>query len=101
MDMEKISDMRNLGPAVEKDLNTAGIFYADEVKQLGAEKTFIRMLEGRQALGRSAACCNALYLYALYGAIHDIDWRAIPPEKKIAFKALTKTLRKAGRFEAD
>ncbi len=90
--------MKNLGPAVEKDLNASGIFYADEVKQLGAEKAFIRMLEGRQVLGRSASCCNALYLYAIYGAIYDINWREIPLEKKIEFKKFTKALRKSGQF---
>ena len=96
--MRKISDMKNLGPTVEKDLNASGIYYADEVKQLGAEKSFIRMLEGRQVLGRSAACCNALYLYAIYGAIHDIDWREIPLKKKTEFKQFTEALRKSGQF---
>lgn len=90
--------MRNLGPAAEKDLNAAGIFYASEVKKLGAKKTFIRMLEGRLKLGRSAGCCNALYLYSIYGAIHDLDWRNIPATKKKEFKAFTNTLRRAGYF---
>ena len=70
--------MRNLGPAVEKDLNAVGVFYASEVKKLGAKKTFIKMLAGRLKLGRSAGCCNALYLYSIYGAINNLDWRDIP-----------------------
>lgn len=40
------------------------------------------MLEGRIRHSRSPKCCNAAYLYAMYGAIHDIDWRQIPDRKK-------------------
>lgn len=94
----KISDMRNLGPAVEKDLNAAGVYSAEEVIELGPEKVFFKMLEGRMKIGRSARCCNALYLYSFYGAIHNIDWRAIPAQKKIEFKTLTKKLRRTGKY---
>ena len=41
---KKISEMRNLGVAVEKDLNAAGIYFDHEVKALGVEKTFLKML---------------------------------------------------------
>ena len=95
---KRISQMRNLRPVVERDLNAAGLYHASEVEMLGPEKTFLRMLEGRRANGRSAKCCNALYLYALYGAVHDIDWRDVPEDKKQAFKTLTAQLRKSGRF---
>lgn len=95
---KKISEMRNLGPMMEMDLGAVGIHFAAEVKKLGAEKTFIKMLEGRKKLGRSASCCNALYLYSLYGAIHDLDWREIPSDQKEHFKTFTRELRKSGRF---
>lgn len=94
----KVSQMPNLGPAVEKDLNAAGIFYASEIKKLGPKKAFLKMLEGRQKLGRSAACCNAAYLYALYGAVNNLDWRDIPKIKKEEFKKFTKELRESGKF---
>lgn len=94
----KISEMRNLGPAVEKDLQAVGIFYAEEVIKLGPEKTFLKMLDGRKKLGRSAKCCNALYLYSIYGAIHNIDWRSIPEKKKKEYKALTEKLRATGKY---
>ena len=95
----KISEMRNLGPAVEKDLNAAGVFTIDQVCKLGVEKTFLKMLEGRMKVGRSAKCCNALYLYSIYGAIHDLDWREIPEKKKKEFKALTEKLRASGKYD--
>ena len=56
------------------------------------------MLEGRLKLGRSAKCCNALYMYSFYGAIHDTDWREVPEKKKIQFKKYTEKLRKSGQF---
>ena len=98
-DDRKISAMRNLGPAVEKDLNAVGITTAQQVIDLGAEETFIHMLLGRQKLGRSAKCCNALYLYAIYGAIKDIDWRELPEKLKQQYKDFTAELRESGRFK--
>ena len=95
---DKISDMRNLGPAVEKDMHAAGVFSAAEVRELGVEQAFLKMLEGRMKVGRSASCCNALYLYSFYGAIHDIDWREVPEDKKREFKAWTEELRRSGKY---
>ena len=95
----KVSEMRNLGPAVEKDLNAAGIYFADEVIKLGPEKAFLKMLEGRMKIGRSAKCCNALYLYSFFGAIHDLDWRNIPEKKKAEFITYAKKLRDSGKYK--
>jgi len=97
---KKISEMRNLGPAVEKDLIAAGVSSADEVRLLGVKKTFLKMLDGRMKLSRSAKCCNALYLYSIYGAIHDIDWRDVPNSKKVEFKEYAEKLRKSGKYDS-
>lgn len=98
-DDRPISAMRNLGPACEKDLNAAGIMTAGDVIRLGAEETFLRMLLARREQGRSTGACNAAYLYAIYAAIHDIDWRDVPEKKKSEFKALTADMRESGRFK--
>ena len=90
--------MRNLGPACEQDLNAVGIFSSYEVIQLGAEAVFIRVLAGRKKLGRPTNVCSANYLYALYGAIHDLDWRDIPESKKAEFKQLAADIRASGQF---
>lgn len=94
----KVSEMRNLGPACERDLAAAGIHSAEQVIELGVEETFIRMLLARMEKGESAKCCNAVYLYALHGAIHDIDWREVPETKKAEYKRLTAEMRESGRF---
>lgn len=94
----KIADMMNLGPAVEKDFKSMGITKPSQIKKMGAKKAFIKMLEGRLKINRSAKCCNALYLYAIYGAIHEITWTQIPESIKNEFKRFTDKLRKTGRF---
>lgn len=92
--------MRNLGPAIEKDLFAAGVCSANAVLRLGVEKTFLKMLDGRLKLKRNAKCCNALYLYSIYGAINDIDWRDVPNSKKMEFKTFTEKLRRSGKYRA-
>ena len=90
--------MRNLGPACENDLTAVGIYTAQDLIDLGAEAAFIKLLAGHRKQGRSAKCCNAAYLYALYGAIVDKDWRKIPERKKREFRKLTADLRESGQF---
>ena len=90
----RISELRNLGPACERDLHAVGIYTAEDIRKLGVEGTFVRLMEGRLAGGQSSFGFNANYLYALYGAIHDCDWREIPEEKRTEFKKLTERLRK-------
>jgi DNA transformation protein and related proteins len=98
IDSRKLSEMKNLGPACEQDLNAAGIFTAEDLKAAGVEGAFLRVLEARRANSRSTKCCNAAYLYAIYGAVREIDWRDIPEKKKQEFKAFTAELRESGRF---
>ncbi|QEG23467.1 TfoX/Sxy family DNA transformation protein [Mariniblastus fucicola] len=98
-DDRAISEMRNLGPAIERDLAAVGIIVAQQVIDLGAEETFLRMLLGRKKEGRSGNACNAAYLYALYGAIHDVDWLEVPEVVKDGFKKFTADLRESGQFK--
>ena len=97
-DLRRIAEMRNLGPACQLDLEQAGIETAQQIKDLGVKQTFVRMLIARMQDGRSAKCCNAAYLYALHGAIHDIDWRDVPEEQKREYKEFTAELRESGQF---
>jgi len=99
-DARRLSELRNLGPACERDLNAVGILTAQDLFDLGVEPAFLKLLEGRVARGLSTFGCNAAYLYALYGAIHDVDWRDIPERKKVEFKTLTAELRASGTFNS-
>ena len=95
-DTRKISEMRNLGPACERDLNAVGICTAQDLLDIGVEGAFLALLQGRIARGLNVYGCNAGYLYALYGAIHDVDWREVPERKKAQFKKWTAEMRDAG-----
>lgn len=97
-DLRKIYELRNLGPACTDDLNAVGIHTAQDLIEAGVEAAFLRLLQGRVARGLSTHGCNASYLYALYGAIHDCDWRDVPAEKRSAFKAWTAAIRASGTF---
>lgn len=98
MGEKPIGELRNLGPACERDLNAVGIFTLKDIQELGVEVTFLQMMQGRTKRSRAHSkrggkCFNAVYLYALYGAVHDLDWRDIPEAKKKQFKELTAQLR--------
>lgn len=97
-DTRRISEMRNLGPAVERDLNAVGIVKAQQVIDLGPEAAFLKMLEAKARHGKAAKAVHAAYLYALYAAIHDVDWREVPDDVKADFKELTAEIRDSGHF---
>ena len=89
--------MRNLGPKSEADLVAAGISTPAELISVGAEAAFLRIIESRRARGESLTSLNAIYLYALYGAIHNLDWRKIPDHQKQHFKQITQQMRAYGK----
>jgi len=97
-DDRRISQMRNLGPACEEDLNAVGIYSAQDLLDAGIEAAFLKLLQGRTARGLSTHGCNAAYLYALHGAIHDCDWREVPEAKKLEYKQWTAEIRATGTF---
>ena len=92
-DQRTISEMRNLGPACEAHLNAAGIFTADDVNRLGIEETYERMVAAQMKTGKRVVI-HPGYLYALYGALEDCDWREVPQSKKNEFKAICNRLRR-------
>lgn len=93
MDDLPISELRNLGPACERDLNAVGIYTLADIEEHGVEGTFLQMMQGRRIRKQGVKRFNAAYLYALYGAVHDLDWREVPEAKKNQFKKLTAQLR--------
>ena len=92
-DQRTIRQMRNLGPACEGHLNAAGIYTAADVVQLGVEETYERMVAAQVKTGKRVVIHPA-YLYALYGALEDCDWREVSQAKKNEFKAICDRLRR-------
>ena len=92
-DETPILELRNLGPVCEAQLNAVGIRTAGDIRRLGVKETFELAMRAMQMRGESTHGFNACYLYAIYGAVHGIDWRDVPEKKKSEFKAFTKSLR--------
>ena len=88
-----ILELRNLGPKCKEQLNAVGIYTAGDIRKLGIKETFERMMFGCITHPKQGSCINASYLYALYGAIHDCDWRDIPAKKRDELKAFTEKIR--------
>lgn len=83
--------LRNIGVVTARQLVEVGIVHPAILRRLGAEEAYRRLCEHEGFCGRY----NAVYLYALEGAILDCHWQQIPEERKEAYKALTKQLREA------
>ena len=88
-----ILELRNLGPACQEQLAEIGVHTAGDIRKLGVKDTFELMMRTRMQNGKGGSCFNATYLYALYGAVNDLDWREVPEKKKDEFKTFTKRLR--------
>lgn len=92
-DQRSLSEMRNIGPACEAHLNAAGIFTEEDIVQLGVEETYERMVAAQMKTGKRVVI-HPGYLYAIYGALEDCDWREVPASKKNEFKAICDRLRR-------
>lgn len=75
-----ISQMRNLGPVMERRLAEIDIRSKDDLRAVGAVEAFrrLKLIDARMSL-------NALY--AMEAALLDIDWRAIGSAQKKALKS--------------
>ncbi|MBN1951224.1 MAG: TfoX/Sxy family protein [Bacteroidales bacterium] len=68
--MEKLSDLPNIGTALEKKLIQAGIHSPSELIATGSCNAFIRL-----HTVDATACINSLY--ALEGAVQGIQWHQL------------------------
>jgi DNA transformation protein len=71
-----ISQMRNLGPIMERRLRDIGIENDDDLRAMGAVEAYRRL---RFVFGREV---SIIALYAMAAALRDCDWRRLPPEVK-------------------
>jgi TfoX C-terminal domain. len=79
MNMAKLSDLPNIGPEVEKQLNQVGIESIQQLSEIGSEQAWLKI----KAIDDSA-CIHRLY--ALEGAIHNINKKELPLERKAELK---------------
>ncbi len=73
--MGELSNLPNIGPVVEQQLNQVGIFTEEQLKQEGAENAWLKI----QSIDDSA-CIHRLL--GIEGAILGIKKKYMPPERK-------------------
>ena len=78
MSVQRLSDLRNLGPRSIAMLETIGIRTHAELARYGAIDAFIALKNANQA-----ATLNLLW--ALEGALTDRDWRQVARDDKLHF----------------
>lgn len=77
--MDKLSDLPNIGPEVERQLNEAGIYTYEELKSTGAEQAWLKIQQNDPS-----ACIHRLL--ALEGAIMGVKKTQLADERKIELK---------------
>ena len=77
----KISEMRNLGPAMARMLAEVDIDCEADLQSLGSVAAYARL---KFRFGRQVSC---LALYAMEAALLDFHWQAIDADTKTALLA--------------
>jgi DNA transformation protein len=74
--MGELSKLKGLGPKSEKCLNEIGIFTEEQLRELGAVETFIR-------LKKECSIKPSLnFLYAIVGALENAHWANVAKSEK-------------------
>ena len=87
--MPDLTSMRNIGAEMARKLAAAGIRSPEELAEAGAKEAFFRLKT------RYPGVC-LVHLYALEGAVRDVDFNALPPETKADLKEFSDALKGKG-----
>jgi hypothetical protein len=71
-----IETLRNLGPQTRQWLQAIGIRTPQALRRAGAVATYVRLRRARRGVSINA-------LYALAGALDDVDWRVVRRTRKL------------------
>jgi DNA transformation protein and related proteins len=74
-----VGDLRNLGPSSSAWLNEVGIFTKGQLEEIGPAEAYLRVCE-------AGLNPTINFLWALAGAIFDVDWTEIPKDMKDRLK---------------
>lgn len=81
----QLTQMKNLGKAMEKRLAQVGIETAEQLRQMGSRQAFFLLKS------RDPQVC-LVHLYALEAAIEDVDIGALSPETRHQLKQYSHSL---------
>ena len=75
MKAKRLSDLKNIGKQSEGWLNQVGIYTPEDLSQMGAVEVWklVKEIEPNASL---------IGVYALQGALMDINWRDLPDDIK-------------------
>lgn len=77
--MSRVSSIRNLGPKVEQMFARAGIHTAEEIRQLGAEAAYRRLLQ-------AGTRPHFIGFYCIYLGLQNRPWNDLSPDEKIKLR---------------
>ncbi|MCG3266297.1 TfoX/Sxy family protein [Yoonia sp. I 8.24] len=78
--MTALTSIKNIGPAFEKSLTTAGITTAEQLRDLGADAAYQRLLE-------NGSRPHFIGYYVLHMALQGRPWNDCKGEEKKALRA--------------
>lgn len=74
-----IEELRNLGPRSAEQLRAVGISTEAELRSAGVEFAYLAVRQRNSSVSLNL-------LWALYGALHDVDWRDVSDGTKAALR---------------
>jgi hypothetical protein len=89
--MAALSTIRNIGPAFERSLNAVGIMSAEELRAIGADAAYTKLLANGERP-------HFIGYYVLHMALQGRPWNDCKGEEKKALRARFDML-KAGSFD--
>ena len=84
--MAELTSLRNIGKELEKKLRAVDIKTAEELKKVGSEEAFLRI-----KLRYPEICL--VHLYALEGAVSDIEYNQLQEDVKQRLKNFSDRLK--------
>ena len=87
--MTELTAMRNIGGEMARKLRAVGIDSPEALREAGARDAFFRL----KALYPNVCL---VHLYALEGAVRDLDFHGLPREVKADLKAFSDCLKTGG-----
>ena len=82
----ELSQLKNIGPTIEKRLHEVGVYTKRDLRALGAVQSYQRIRTNSP--GQTMSVCY--YLYSLQGALMGLHWDDLPERLKAELR------RKAG-----
>lgn len=84
--MEELTSLMNIGKEMARKLNAVGIHTPEQLAEAGSKEAFFRLKTVFPQV-----CL--VHLYALEGAIQNIEFNSLPEEKKKELKGFSDQLR--------